>query len=414
MVVPGPSLSFRMNGRDSRYRRVFRDDDEASDEDHANAPATTGDRNNHPSPTSRSLTPSRRRHRADRLMNSNGDDEELHSLSTSNHGSSGFGPRKRLGSHESIHSNNTASQNGLSFDEGEDSSNAMRYPGFPEGRITTSFDFDDDDDLEDEADLKRYNLDFSSTVSADRSNNMTNQGQNGIFPGHRTPSSPYSSNIFGDGGSRNNAGRDYSVSESFPASISSSGNDSDLSFLSMLIFRPKAIPKTLWYSFQSVRQHARQRRAQRLLQQSEQSFRQSAYLCLSDMCDATDRGILLVAACILLWGLVIWKLPSQKQKIQWTVLGLIMFILRVATRPFLEWFAQHRRQRRQRLSSVDHDVAGSSPRTSLPRFAIPSPVGVSDEFQDEEPEIVVFQDEPEVELRRTNSHDNGDPAIHSV
>ena len=91
-----------------------------------------------------------------------------------------------------------------------------------------------------------------------------------------------------------------------------------------------------------------------------------------------------------------------------------MFVVRVSARPVSEWWAQHLRQRRHRLSSVDHDAPSSSGNVhNLPAFAIPS-AAATGHFQGEEQEIVVFEDEPEVELGRTNSHDNGDLAIHRV
>ena len=174
---------------------------------------------------------------------------------------------------------------------------------------SSSFNLDDDED-DDDADLKRYNLDFSSSSTPNA--NTTNRNMLSI-------------SIHG---------------ESLAASQLSSDN-----------FTPNSLTKYLWFSFQSLRQKARQRRAQRLLQQSERNYRQALYLCVMTYCDATDRGILLVASIVILWSLFIWNIQSHKTVFAMT--GIALFLVRVGARPCWEWYTMRRRERRQRVHTSD-------------------------------------------------------------
>ena len=174
---------------------------------------------------------------------------------------------------------------------------------------SSSFNLDDDED-DDDADLKRYNLDFSSTSTPNT--NTTNMNMISISM----------------------------HDESLAASQLSAGN-----------LTPNSLTKYLWFSFQSLRQKARQRRAQRLLQQSERNYRQALYLCVMTYCDATDRGILLVASIVILWSLLIWNIQSHKTVFAMT--GIALFLVRVGARPCWEWYSMRRRERRQRVHTSD-------------------------------------------------------------
>ena len=107
----------------------------------------------------------------------------------------------------------------------------------------------------------------------------------------------------------------------------------------------------LWYSFQSVRQQARQRRAQRLLQQSERNFQQTLWICTMTYCDATDGGILLAAFLLLFWVALLYSVSSDKSRGWLGVVGSIVTRLRFGTRPLLGYMKQ-RRCRRRRLKEL--------------------------------------------------------------
>jgi hypothetical protein len=176
-----------------------------------------------------------------------------------------------------------------------------------------SFDLDDDDDDEYvEAEMKRYHLDFSSTDNGGDS--LTTHGNN----------IPTSTNWF-------------SLSTKF-----------------------------IWFSFQSVRQQARQRRAQLLLQQTERNWRQSLKICIATNCDATDSGILIVLVLMIIWivtFICIVKNPIIRRR--GLFVGIILFVIRVGTRPLYECFLQHRQERQgrqQRLQEFPQNSPGFPPR----------------------------------------------------
>jgi hypothetical protein len=241
----------------------------------------------------------------------------------------------------------------------------------------SSFSLDDDED-DDDADLKRYNLDFSTP----------NMNANVLGISMHDGSLPASQNL-------------------------SSDNNS--------------LPKYLWFSFQSLRQKARQRRAQRLLQQSERNYRQTVYLCVMTYCDATDRGILLVASIVMLWSLLIFKMQSHK--IIFAMTGISLFLVRVGARPFWEWVTMRRRERRQRIYTSDESNLGDG---VINNAATPNAMRLN---YSDQPEL--FMDEPsssnntQLELqsmRRANGKANNttlmemttivpkeaDPVIHTV
>lgn len=166
----------------------------------------------------------------------------------------------------------------------------------------SSFGFSDDED-DDEADLKRYNLHFS-TEASDRAT-LTNSPHGGASPSN-----------------------------------------------SSLSNRNHSLLNQIWYSFQSQRQEARQRRAQLLLQQSERSFSQSLRIFLGTYCDATDRGILLVVSLVFLWAMLLLNLSNQTLKMQLFAAGFCFFALRIGARPLWTYCSkqQQRRRQQQRLS----------------------------------------------------------------
>jgi hypothetical protein len=176
-----------------------------------------------------------------------------------------------------------------------------------------SLSFGDDDDFgDDEADLKRYAIDFSmhndrsgaiGTGTAILTNNSLHGGGGGPLP--------------------NNYGTS-SASFSFP--------------------------KYLWFSFQSMRQQARHRRAQLLLQQSEEhNWRQSVWICAMTYCDATDGGIVLLVSLLAVWGIVLWRLyPHATARRNLFLVGLIVLAVRIGARPAWDYFAKRRQRHRQR------------------------------------------------------------------
>jgi hypothetical protein len=183
-----------------------------------------------------------------------------------------------------------------------------------------SFDLDDDDDDEYvEAEMKRYHLDFSS--SSINGDSLTIHGNN--LPPPTT------------GGSSN--------------------------WLSLST-------KYIWFSFQSVRQQARQRRAQLLLQQTERNWRQNLKICIATNCDATDSGILIVLVLMIIWivtFIFIVKNPIIRRR--GLIVGIILFVIRVGTRPLYEYFLRQRQKRRgrqQRLQEIPQISPGSKRRRS--------------------------------------------------
>jgi hypothetical protein len=176
---------------------------------------------------------------------------------------------------------------------------------------SSSFSLEDDED-DDDADLKRYALDFSI---------------------HTTDN--------------NNKAATFSHSSLHGITESSSQTAPSLSLQQQHIYPTTArfsIVKYLWFSFQSVRQQARQRRAQLLLQQSERNWSTTLWICLMTYCDATDRGILLVVSLLLVWAILLWKIARPKGLF---VTGIVLLVLRLGARPFGEFILQQRQKRRR-------------------------------------------------------------------
>ena len=160
-----------------------------------------------------------------------------------------------------------------------------------------SFDLDDDDDVDVEADLKRYHLNFS-----EKANSLTSGDRNQSLP--ETTSAVY------------------------------------------------LAANSLWYSFQSVRQQARQRRAQLLLQQTERNWRQSLWICVMTSCDATDLGIIIVAVIMIAWALALIFIKSPIARTRGLFVGIVLFIVRVGTRPILNCFLEQRQKRHQQHQAL--------------------------------------------------------------
>lgn len=214
--------------------------------------------------------------------------------------------RRGTGSYESIDSDDE------DFDSDQNQTNVnneseVRDESYPSlgYQFSSSFDLDDDDDDDLlEANLKRYNLDFAST-------------ENGATLAE--------SNDFARGGPSNRCSR---------------------------------AAKYIWYSFQSARQQARERRAQLLLQQTERNWKQSLKICILTNCDATDSGILLVAVTMLVWILVLVLVKNTGFRRIGILVGLLCFALRVGARPLYQFFLRQRqkqRLRKQQLEGQQHD-----------------------------------------------------------
>ena len=189
-----------------------------------------------------------------------------------------------------------------------------------------SFDLDDDDD-DDEA-LRRYNIDFSRNQDTNMMTSLSHHG----------------SSVSGNDNLHSQT-RDNQNGGGSPQSQSLPYHESSRSF---------SFIRYLWYSFQSVRQQARQRRAQRLLQQSERSFRQTLWICVMTYCDATDRGILLVASLMLAWSILVYNVSSQVIRGWLVITGIFLLVIRFGARPFSEYL-QRSRSRRRRLKELQEN-----------------------------------------------------------
>ena len=97
-------------------------------------------------------------------------------------------------------------------------------------------------------------------------------------------------------------------------------------------FSHQPFPRRLWQSFVELRTSARQRRAARLLNNSQ--YTQTTHCILTWCCDATDRGIALVAILILLWLVIGW-VNNGVFRGYW-LLGMILFAIRVSARTTYE------------------------------------------------------------------------------
>lgn len=136
---------------------------------------------------------------------------------------------------------------------------------------------------------------------------------------------------------------------------------------------PTRILPFLWWHVQTARQQARQRRAQLLLQQSERRWRQSLYICLvTTLCDATDAGIALAAAAMLLWILALWKMELMRNSL--LLGGLFVWTIRFGARPAREyWIQQRLRQYRPRQTQPRYNDNFTPATTTGTSFAFAQP-----------------------------------------
>lgn len=203
--------------------------------------------------------------------------------------------------------------------------------------FASAFEFSDDEDDDDELDIKRYNLDFSNTYGGDNDDRVVlTTSFDGSGNGSRSPRS--SSN--------------YSLS---------------IPLVSLLPY--------LWFSFQSHRQRARQRRAQLLLQQdqSRRRVQQTVRLCWVTYCDATDVGIALLIVSLGIWLVVLSQTDDDLQsKIFW--MGTILLGIRIGARPFWQYCSKRRRklrlllrqQRQRQVQSPSHPTMPNTDQVSSP------------------------------------------------
>jgi hypothetical protein len=137
----------------------------------------------------------------------------------------------------------------------------------------------------------------------------------------------------------------------------------------------RSIPKRIWQSFLELRAAARQRRAARLLtlpSESAWSYDVLQACFMTWCCDATDRGIALVAVLLFLW-LVIGMTAGTMSSTYWWM-GVLLFTMRVSARRGYELFVRKRHQhhhhhlggRTHRLSadSMEMSIASSSKKAS--------------------------------------------------
>lgn len=167
-------------------------------------------------------------------------------------------------------------------------------------------DWDDDDDiLEDEAGLRRYHLDFPPPGS-------DNAGSR--------PTSP--------GGGRGSSRHKYVHASNVPLPV-------EFELAGGRGGAGGSAVSRLWRSFMQLRKNARQRRAARLLTMPSESFHYRLHACLlSWCCDATDRGIMLVAGLVAAWLVLGWLLSIRSPTYWWSGIGL--FIIRVTARRAFE------------------------------------------------------------------------------
>jgi hypothetical protein len=214
----------------------------------------------------------------------------------SHHSRGAFGEEGTSLDHEEesgIHARTTATHSGAMSPTSPGSlSSQPMYPTLGTMFNGPSFDLDDDDD-EDDVDLSRYHLDFKSN---DRGHALSNGSLQG------TP----------------RYGRRFSFCQ------------------------------WLWHKFQSARQKARERRAQLLLQQTDPNWQQSTWIFIMTLCDATDRGIFLVASLMVAWiiAIVLNKHnPIVRRNI--IIIGSALLMVRLGTRPLFEYCIRQRLKRRQ-------------------------------------------------------------------
>lgn len=117
-------------------------------------------------------------------------------------------------------------------------------------------------------------------------------------------------------------------------------------------FSHESFPKRIWQSFLELQAAARQRRAARLLSMQSQSCQYQLHSCLLTWCcDATDRGIVVVAVWLSAWLLI--GLAARPMPSTWWWMGIFLFVIRISARRCFEYLQGRQRKRRQRLSTAD-------------------------------------------------------------
>eukprot|EP00934_Nitzschia_sp_Nitz4_P004348 Nitzschia sp. Nitz4//scaffold185_size43419//4739//5914//NITZ4_007293-RA/size43419-processed-gene-0.67-mRNA-1//1//CDS//3329539685//4338//frame0 len=235
-----------------------------------------------------------------------------------------------------------------SFDDEEEDDSTPHASGAPSGGTgaapaasipprTSILSWDDSDSDEDDtyANIKRYAIDFSHAAAATDEEYSSHHEDS--F--HRTSSDPSNTH------------------------------------------RHSSLFQYMQHQFQVVRQQARQRRAQLLLQQSDRNWRQSTYYCWMTACDATDTGIFLVLVGIGIWLLLLWLWEEHRSDC-WIV-GTLLLVLRFSGRPCAAFLQRQQRRLsrmmilRQRSSSTasmhQHHAHSSTPSSLGMRSMASSP-----------------------------------------
>ena len=197
--------------------------------------------------------------------------------------------------------------------------------------FSSESDVGDSSDDDDEAQLRRYNLDFSNN-SAEGDNSPHHDSNHSPGSGPRTP---------------NQQGQRKRIVSMIP--LSTSSNSLNSYDQDSTLYQIRQIPNHIWYTFQYLRSQARQRRANLLLQQSqeERTTEQQLHLCALTYCDATDQGICVVAVGLCVWLLWIGFIASTKtQLLRVVLIGFMLLTIRFATRPVYVYIQKQRLKRR--------------------------------------------------------------------
>ena len=194
--------------------------------------------------------------------------------------------------------------------------------------------------------------------------------------------SPINPNIHHSGGmsglrSRSASWEDMAAAALFEGDDSDDDNDMDADVMVMqrysnvrnripivpAEFSHRPIHKRLWQGLMELRTAARQRRAARLLNLGQHPRDQYRHCILTWCCDATDRGIAVVAIGVVLWILI----GSTHTMFQgYWFLGMVLFVIRVSARRIYESVVNKRRSRVMRNNNMTMSsmAVASSPATS--------------------------------------------------
>lgn len=110
----------------------------------------------------------------------------------------------------------------------------------------------------------------------------------------------------------------------------------------------------LWLAWQELRTAARQRRAARLLNDNTAT---TAHCLQTWCCDATDRGIALVAILLLLW-IVIGFISSQGSS--YWFFGFLLFVIRVTARCSYEYYYSLKSRKRSSTNNNNTSTNNTS------------------------------------------------------